>query len=61
MFGILSITLHAIIPDVRCERVHVIKTKMEGALSMYLENEKLIKEFQPGNLNGKERSRGIDG
>jgi hypothetical protein len=64
MFGILSITLHDIIPDVRCQRVNVIKVKKGGgfwALSVDLGNEKFMKEFQSGNLKGKERSRGIAG
>jgi hypothetical protein len=63
MFGILSITLHDVIPDVRCQRVNVIKVKTGGcwALSMDLGNEKFMKEFQSGNLKGKERSRGIAG
>jgi hypothetical protein len=28
---------------------------------MHLGNEKFVKEFQSGNLKGRERARGIDG
>jgi hypothetical protein len=63
MFGILSIMLHDVIPDVRCQRVNVTKLKKGGVgqLSMHLGNEKFTKEYQSGNLKGKERYRGVAG